>query len=129
MNWTDGNKTRVEASTATDLTGGYAPVPGVYDEMMDPAAGIRPHWQSFLRRLGAMQPNEIQERWETAQRLVRENGTTYNVYDDSGDNAHPWRMDPVPFLIGAEEWRQLEAGLVQRARLLNAVVADLYGPQ
>lgn len=129
MNWTDGNKTRVEAETAGDLTGGYTPVPGVYDEMMDPAAGIRPHWQGFLHRLGAMQPREIQERWDTAQRLVRENGTTYNVYDETGDDAHPWRMDPVPFLIGAEEWRRLETGLIQRARLLNAVCADLYGPQ
>lgn len=129
MNWTDGNMTRVEAGSTTDLIGSYSPVAGVYDEMMDPAAGVRPHWQGFLRRLGALRPQEIQERWDTAQRLVRENGTTYNVYDDTGDNAHPWRMDPLPFLIGAAEWRQLEAGLIQRARLLNAIVADLYGPQ
>ena len=129
MNWTGGSGNRVVDDLTTDLTGAYAPVPGVYDEMMNPSAGIRPHWQAFLQGLGAMPSGELQKRWDTAQRLVRENGTTYNVYDDTGDNAHPWRMDPIPLLISADEWRQIEAGLIQRARLLNAIVADVYGPQ
>mgnify|MGYP003118229673 CR=1 FL=1 len=38
-------------------------------------------------------------------------------------------MDPIPFLIGAEEWKSLEAGLIQRAKLLNAIVHDIYGDQ
>jgi uncharacterized circularly permuted ATP-grasp superfamily protein/uncharacterized alpha-E superfamily protein len=32
-------------------------------------------------------------------------------------------------LITPEEWQALEAGLVQRARLLNRLLVDLYGPQ
>ncbi len=114
---------------ADSLTRGYAPAPGIYDEMMDPNGAIRPHWSKFLGELGGMSRFQIQESWETAQRLVRENGTTYNVYDDPNDIVRPWRMDPVPLLIGAEEWRSLEQGLIQRARLLNAIVADIYGPQ
>ncbi|MGY5764116.1 circularly permuted type 2 ATP-grasp protein [Brachybacterium sp. DNPG3] len=38
-------------------------------------------------------------------------------------------IDPVPAAIGAERWRELSAGLVQRARLLDALHADLYGPR
>lgn len=120
---------QVAETVGADLTRGYGVASASYDEMMDPARGVRPHWQDFLRRLGEYAPEEIRRRWETAQRLVRENGTTYNVYDETGDTAHPWRMDPVPLLIPTAEWRQLEAGLIQRARLLNAVIADLYGPQ
>jgi len=129
MNWTGDNKNMLEDQQASDLTGSYSALQGVYDEMMDPATGVRPHWQGFLQDLGALDPTEIRNRWDTAQRLVRENGTTYNVYDESGEGAHPWRMDPIPSLINANEWRHLEAGLIQRAHLLNAIVADLYGPQ
>lgn len=129
MNWSDGNEKRAEANPAVELTHAYSVKPGIFDEMMDPATGIRPHWRDFLDGLEAMPETEMRSRWETAHRLVRENGTTYNVYDETGESAHPWRMDPIPLLIAADEWRQLEAGLIQRARLLNAVVADLYGPQ
>ena len=41
----------------------------------------------------------------------------------------PWELDCIPFVIGAEDWRELEAGLVQRARLLNLILGDLYGVQ
>ena len=114
---------------ACRLMGGYGKVAGVYDEMMDESGAIRPHWQSFLGGLGAMSPLEIENGWDNAERIIQENGTTYNVYQDAGDGAHPWRMDPIPALISANEWRHIEAGLIQRAKLLNAVVADLYGPQ
>jgi carboxylate-amine ligase len=38
-------------------------------------------------------------------------------------------VDPVPRLIEASEWERLQPGLLQRARALNAFVADAYGPQ
>ena len=111
------------------LTSGYTPEPGVFDEMMDAMGGIRPHWRKFLNDLGQLSDGAIPQLWETAQRLVRENGTTYNVYDETGESTRPWRMDPMPFLIGPEEWRGLEAGLIQRARLLNTLVEDIYSQQ
>lgn len=107
----------------------YAPVDGVFDEMMDGAAGIRPHWSKFLGELSAFSPNELSHFWETTRRLVQENGTTYNVYDETGDSARPWSMDPIPLLISPDEWSQLESGLIQRAKLLNAIVSDIYGAQ
>ena len=41
----------------------------------------------------------------------------------------PWQLDPIPLLIPPAEWRALEDGLIQRARLLDLILADLYGPQ
>ena len=41
----------------------------------------------------------------------------------------PWSLDSIPLLIPPAEWSSLEAGLIQRARLLNYILADLYGPQ
>ncbi|MDA0998165.1 MAG: circularly permuted type 2 ATP-grasp protein, partial [Proteobacteria bacterium] len=120
---------RSESVGSDVLTAGYLPQSGIYDEMMNRAGEIRPYWQNFLDDLGAMPRQEIQSSWDTAQRLVRENGTTYNVYDDPNNDMRPWRMDPIPMLIGADEWRAIERGLIQRARLLNAIVADIYGEQ
>jgi len=111
------------------LMDGYQPADGIFDEMLAPDGAVRPHWQPFLDALGGMTEAQIAHHWETAQRLVQENGTTYNVYEDSGGGARPWRMDPIPFLIDPNEWRELETGLIQRAKLLNAIVQDIYGPQ
>src|ERR1017187_8019997 len=36
----------------------------------------------------------------------------------------PWNLDPIPLLIPPSEWNALEAGLIQRARLLNCILAD-----
>ena len=117
------------AKAQQSLTDRYSPVGDLYDEMMDEAGGVRPQWRPFLSTLSELSEAEIRQLWETAERLVRENGTTYNVYDEGEQSARPWRMDPIPFLIGADEWQQLERGLIQRARLLNAIVDDIYGSQ
>ena len=41
----------------------------------------------------------------------------------------PFVVDPVPRLIAAVEWNALAAGLIQRARALNAFLHDAYGEQ
>jgi uncharacterized circularly permuted ATP-grasp superfamily protein/uncharacterized alpha-E superfamily protein len=66
---------------------------------------------------------------EYTRRMIVENGITYNVYADAQGRDRPWILDPLPYLVAAEEWKAIEAGVAQRARLLNALLADLYGPQ
>jgi uncharacterized circularly permuted ATP-grasp superfamily protein len=44
-----------------------------------------------------------------------------------GPDAPAFRLDPVPRVLTAAEWAELEAGLVQRVRALSAFVADAYG--
>jgi uncharacterized circularly permuted ATP-grasp superfamily protein len=39
----------------------------------------------------------------------------------------PFAVDPVPRLIAAEEWMQLDAGVGQRTRALHAFLVDVYG--
>ena len=41
----------------------------------------------------------------------------------------PWQLDPLPLIVDEREWSSLEAGMVQRAELLDAILADLYGAQ
>jgi uncharacterized circularly permuted ATP-grasp superfamily protein/uncharacterized alpha-E superfamily protein len=112
----------------TALLDGYVPAPGVYDEMVDASGRLRPHWTDLVAGIGALSADARSQAIEMASRLLRENDVTY-VAPGAGELARQWRLDLLPLVISASEWRVLEAGLVQRAELLNAVLADLYGQQ
>src|SRR6201994_3450995 len=111
------------------LTADYRQAPGVYDEMCAAPGVLRPHWDRYIASLTSLGGKELAHRWQTARQRIRENGVTYNVYGDPLGTDRPWSLDAIPLLIPPEEWAYLEAGLIQRARLLNTLLADLYGPQ
>ncbi len=113
-------------SAMTDL---FRPLPGAYPEMQAADGSIRNHWQPMLRQLENYGAADIDERWKRAQRMIRENGVTYNVYEDEKGSSHPWMLDPVPLMLDPGEWDELSAGLVQRTQVLNLALADLYSEQ
>jgi uncharacterized circularly permuted ATP-grasp superfamily protein/uncharacterized alpha-E superfamily protein len=89
----------------------------------------RPHWQLLHETLRDTSPEELGRRMQSAERQIRDSGITYNVYDQPGGQDRQWELDVLPFLLPPEEWRELELGIQQRARLLDAILADLYGKQ
>src|ERR1700733_11364355 len=111
------------------LTADYRQAPGVYDEMCMESGVLRPHWDRYIASLTSLGGKELAHRWRTARQRIRENGVTYNVYGDPLGADRPWSLDAIPLMIPPAEWAQLEEGLIQRARLLNQILADLYGPQ
>ena len=111
------------------LTAEYRQAPGVYDEMCVAPGILRPHWDRYIASLTSLGGKELAHRWQTARQRIRENGVSYNVYGDPLGTDRPWSLDAIPLLIPPAEWAYLEAGLIQRARLLNTILADLYGPQ
>jgi uncharacterized circularly permuted ATP-grasp superfamily protein/uncharacterized alpha-E superfamily protein len=122
-------KISADTTNAPLLSAGYPQTPGVYDEMSAAPGVLRPHWDTLIKSLSALGDQELARRWQTATQRIRENGVTYNVYGDPQGIDRPWNLDAIPLMISALEWSQLEAGLIQRARLLNSILADLYGPQ
>ncbi len=115
------------ASTgAGGLLRSYQPLRGIYDEMIGEDRQLRSHWRQFVGAIESLPSRELARRWRLAERLLHENGLTYTL-DPGGER--PWELDFVPLVISGEEWREIEAGLIQRARLLNAIMADLYGAQ
>jgi uncharacterized circularly permuted ATP-grasp superfamily protein/uncharacterized alpha-E superfamily protein len=108
---------------------GHLPCAGGPDQALDDAGGVRPHWRGFIDCLGELGLAGLTRRWEEARQLIRENGVTYNVYGDPRGMERPWQLDPIPLLLAPADAAALEAGLVQRARLLEALLQDLYGPQ
>jgi uncharacterized circularly permuted ATP-grasp superfamily protein/uncharacterized alpha-E superfamily protein len=72
---------------------------------------------------------QFDRRWRSGQLLIQANGVAYNVYGDPQGRQRQWPMDPLPLVVSEEEWAGIEAGIAQRANLLNRILADVYGPQ
>lgn len=100
-----------------------------YHELLDRQGGVRPHWQRLFRQLERSSPEQLRQRQALVERQIQENGVTYNVYADPKGTDRPWALDLLPNLLSAAEWQPIAAGVAQRARLLNALLADLYGDQ
>ncbi|MFM2120272.1 MAG: hypothetical protein RL722_1740 [Pseudomonadota bacterium] len=90
---------------------------------------LRPLWQRFFDVLGTPGWMDLEARMGRVQRRLREDGATYNVYAEGEERPRPWALELLPFLIGPDEWSRIERGVIQRARLLDAALADVYGPQ
>jgi uncharacterized circularly permuted ATP-grasp superfamily protein/uncharacterized alpha-E superfamily protein len=112
-----------------DLLDRYPLTTGTYHELLDDSGAVRGHWRRLLDHLQRSTPAQLLQRQALLARQIQENGVTYNVYADPKGADRPWELDLLPHVIDAQEWKQLSAGIAQRARLLNAVLADLYGPQ
>jgi uncharacterized circularly permuted ATP-grasp superfamily protein len=100
-----------------------------YDEFTSAPGVIREHWAELAVELSKLGPTEFRRRAETGRRLVQEQGITYNIYGDVKGMERPWQVDPLPVMMSPEEWDSIERALMQRATLINAVLADTYGPQ
>lgn len=116
-------------SLPPSLTTGYDVLDGAFNEMLQADRVVKPHWQELLKGYNHLGAEGIARRWQSAQRVIQENGVTYNVYGDPRGMHRPWELDPIPLVISQDEWAYLEQALVQRAHLLNLVLADLYGEQ
>jgi uncharacterized circularly permuted ATP-grasp superfamily protein/uncharacterized alpha-E superfamily protein len=100
-----------------------------YDEVLDQNGQIKPYWQGLFDTLESIGIDELQLRNEEIIKKLKENGVTYNVYDSNKESNRAWKLDPIPFLLHESEWKTIEEGLKQRARLLDLILKDLYGPQ
>jgi len=98
-----------------------------YDELLDSAGNVRAHWALTIDRLSGNDGAAIRRADEMTRRLIVENGVTYNVYADAQGRDRPWILDPLPLLLTESEWRKIAGGVAQRARLVNALLGDLYG--
>lgn len=107
----------------------YESPPTVHDDLRMPDGQIRPHWRTFAKAFNGEEPIELVRRWEHANRIVNENGITYNAFNDTPENSRPWQIDLIPYMLDGAEWEQLATAVKQRAELLSLVLDDLYGPQ
>ncbi|MBD5769661.1 circularly permuted type 2 ATP-grasp protein [Marinomonas colpomeniae] len=99
-----------------------------YDEAFTPDRQPRTHWEPLLRTMGDLTNEEMQDRQRRAQRILREDGATYNLTSDPLTPS-VWSLDLIPNIIPTDEWLGIEQGLAQRSTLFDLILKDLYGPQ
>ena len=96
---------------------------------LQPVAAAAAHWQRFFSTLGPQGLADLGHKAARVQQRVREDGVTYNVYAEGGEGNRPWPLELLPFIVQPAEWALIEQGVTQRARLMVAALADIYGPQ
>ncbi|MGH3827206.1 MAG: circularly permuted type 2 ATP-grasp protein, partial [Pseudonocardiaceae bacterium] len=111
------------------LLAGYHPLSAVHDEMVDGTGELRERWTHVGRVLDGLGRHELTRRRAEAARLLAGDGVTYHVAADAIGTGQRWELDPVPMLLTSQQWGDIERGVIQRAELLNLVLADLYGPR
>jgi uncharacterized circularly permuted ATP-grasp superfamily protein/uncharacterized alpha-E superfamily protein len=113
------------------LLADYRPLPGVSDELLDPQGAVRPVWRPLIEHLADLGMERAAARFARGDRYLRDAGVYFRQYaqeDPARSAERAWPLAHVPVLIEEDEWQHIAAGLVQRADLLEALAADLYGP-
>ena len=97
-----------------------------WDEMANGRGGLRPGWGTLVASIAGLGPDGLKHRADLLDRMLVEDGVTALL---PGVAPKAWRCDPLPLLISAAEFDHIEAGLAQRAGLIEAVLQDVYGRQ
>ncbi len=105
--------------------GGYRPFADVPDELIGRNGAMAEAWARYLGDLAAFPPGEFEDRFALATRHIRDTGVTHRIYGD--DNERTWPLNPLPLILGQDEWADIAAGVEQRAQLIEAVLTDVYG--
>jgi uncharacterized circularly permuted ATP-grasp superfamily protein/uncharacterized alpha-E superfamily protein len=121
-------ESRERPDPIAQLLADYRPLPGVYDEMMADDGAVRAHWRELLTGLAALGREELSRRFAASDRYLRESGVFYRVYEDADSADRAWPLSHIPLVIEADEWEHLQTALIGRARLVEAVLSDIYGP-
>ena len=102
--------------------------PASHDELRDSQGRLREPWRRFFS-LADHDAAELDRRAGLVAQQIHEDGVTHNVYGEDGSSPRPWSLELLPLLIQPGDWASIERGVVQRAALLNAMMADAYGPR
>lgn len=100
-----------------------------FDEVHRRDGRTRSHWRLIERALLDAESGTLQRAQDRVRRLLRYLGATPAAVNRPEGPAWPDPLDPIPMVMAGAEWRRLDAGLRQRAHLLDRVLADLYGPR
>jgi uncharacterized circularly permuted ATP-grasp superfamily protein/uncharacterized alpha-E superfamily protein len=100
----------------------YKPLPGIPDEFIGADGKPRASWCNFFELIDG---GDSERSFAAADRRIRDVGVSYRVHGETGERA--WPMSRLPLLIEESEWTEIVAGVTQRAGLIEALLADVYG--
>lgn len=119
--------TRRQALEQQPGVAGYRPPAGGFDELLDEESRVRPVWRHFVEGFAGLSEAELKRRTARGEQYLHDAGVFFRRQGAEGPGGRTWPFSPVPLILHEGEWRRLAGGLVRRAELLEAVMADLYG--
>ncbi|ETX10501.1 hypothetical protein MUS1_14810 [Marinomonas ushuaiensis DSM 15871] len=128
MQFQSGNFVTSVMDEKPTLSSAYDTPMNAYDEAFTEDRQPREHWKSLLQSMGNLNSEEMLDRQRRAQRILREDGATYNLTSDPLTPS-VWSLDLMPNIIPTDEWINIEQGLTQRSTLFDLILKDIYGPQ
>lgn len=90
-------------------------------------AQVAAQWSAAVSSLARLSDSEGTSIQDQIARQIGDLGLTFRMEGDKDERV--WPLSPMPLIVGAQEWAKVEAGLIQRATLLDRLAADIYGPQ
>ncbi|MEQ1699926.1 MAG: circularly permuted type 2 ATP-grasp protein [Ilumatobacteraceae bacterium] len=100
-----------------------------WDELLQADGRARAASAELVAQLDSLGLAELQQRQDLAELDIVGMGITFTVYSDGRGIDRAWPFDVIPRVIAADEWRQIERGLVQRLRAINMFIDDVYHEQ
>ena len=97
-----------------------------FDEMFLPDGTPREGTRLVKERIESLPDGELLARQAAAERLLLQNGITFNVYSDNAATEKIFPFDIIPRVVEAAEWDWIERGLKQRVYALNLFIDDIY---
>ncbi|WP_417552578.1 circularly permuted type 2 ATP-grasp protein [Marinomonas fungiae] len=118
----------ITAPSEAPFVAPYAAPINAFDEAFEDNRQTRLPWQAVMSAVQQLGSEGMQDRHLRAQRILRDDGATYNLKSDPL-SPNVWSLDIIPQVMAEGEWRVLEASLKQRAKLFDLIYKDLYGEQ
>lgn len=109
------------------VLGGYAPNSPGGDLYASAQPNVAAKWDVMAHGLVELSHGLHGNIQDQVAREIQELGLTFRLIGDEDERS--WPLSPMPLLIGANEWNHVAEGLIQRADLLEQILADIYGPQ
>lgn len=115
------------SSAAAALLAGYQPLRAIPDELLDFSGQMRPGWSRLIDHLASRTPEELERQFARGANYLRDAGVYFRQYGQGDMGLRDWPLSPVPVVVSMEEWPAISQGLIERADLLEMVLADIYG--
>ena len=93
----------------------------------DAALGDDAIWAPMLAEVAEASDGDLSALRARAERQADDIGTSFRVAGEEEERR--WPLSPLPLMIGEHEWRGIADGIVQRASLMELLLADIYGAQ
>ncbi|GAA2049526.1 circularly permuted type 2 ATP-grasp protein [Williamsia deligens] len=102
-----------------------------HDEFFDTDGSVRPQWSDLVDAYARAGEAGLARTDLRLAGMVADEGITYTPTGATSTTVDPvtWELDSVPLVLDGDTWADVEAGVAQRSRLLDALLTDLYGPQ